>query len=130
MAKRKRTMSRGVRKHIRREKNKLADKLVNRAIDAAGDIEQKEDPKKDNKNSRHLRLGILISGSGRTMMNILELIKQKQLNAEIAIVISSRPKTVGVEKAKAAKLPMEIIKKKDDMHRMAEANKAFAHYRW
>jgi small subunit ribosomal protein S7 len=22
------------------------------------------------------------------------------------------------------------IKKRDDMHRMAEANKAFAHYRW
>jgi len=22
------------------------------------------------------------------------------------------------------------IKKKDDVHRMAEANKAFAHYRW
>ncbi len=100
-------------KHIRREKNKLADKLVNRAIDIAGDIEQKEDPKKDNKNSKHLRLGILISGSGRTMINILELIKQKQLNAEIAIVISSRSKTAGVEKAKAAKLPMEIIKKKD-----------------
>ena len=24
----------------------------------------------------------------------------------------------------------ESIKKKDDTHRMAEANKAFAHYRW
>ena len=23
-----------------------------------------------------------------------------------------------------------IFKKKEDMHRMAEANKAFAHYRW
>jgi small subunit ribosomal protein S7 len=22
------------------------------------------------------------------------------------------------------------VKKKDDMHRMADANKAFAHYRW
>ncbi|MCP5117022.1 MAG: 30S ribosomal protein S7, partial [bacterium] len=22
------------------------------------------------------------------------------------------------------------VKKKDDVHRMAEANKAFAHYRW
>ena len=24
----------------------------------------------------------------------------------------------------------DAVKKKDDMHRMAEANKAFAHYRW
>jgi len=95
--------------HIPREKNKLADKLVNRAIDAAKDIEQKDSPQK----TKHLRLGFLISGSGRTMMNIHELIKQKQLNAEIATVISSRSETAGVEKAKAAKLPLEIIRKKD-----------------
>jgi formyltetrahydrofolate-dependent phosphoribosylglycinamide formyltransferase len=96
-------------KHIPREKNKLADKLVNRAIDAAKDIEQKDSPQK----TKHLRLGFLISGSGRTMMNIHELIKQKQLNAQIATVISSRSETAGVEKAKAAKLPLEIIRKKD-----------------
>jgi small subunit ribosomal protein S7 len=44
------------------------------------------------------------------------------------------------EKSMAEKLAAEIIaaskgegnsiKKKDDTHRMAEANKAFAHYRW
>jgi small subunit ribosomal protein S7 len=26
--------------------------------------------------------------------------------------------------------PRRAIKKKEDVHRMAEANKAFAHYRW
>jgi phosphoribosylglycinamide formyltransferase-1 len=98
-------------KHIPREKNKFADKLVNRAIDSAADIEQKIS--RQGKNTKHLRLGILISGSGRTMINFHELIKQKQLNAEIAIVISSRSETAGVEKAKAAKLPLEIIRKKD-----------------
>jgi len=95
--------------HIRREKNKLADKLVNRAIDAGRDIEEK--PK--NEKTKHIRLGILISGSGRTMINIQKLIKQKELNAEISTVISSRAETAGVEKAKAAKLPLEIIRKKD-----------------
>jgi small subunit ribosomal protein S7 len=30
----------------------------------------------------------------------------------------------------AANLRGAAIKKKDDVHRMAEANKAFAHYRW
>jgi formyltetrahydrofolate-dependent phosphoribosylglycinamide formyltransferase len=95
--------------HIPREKNKLADKLVNRAIDAGRDIEEK--PK--NEKTKHIRLGILISGSGRTMVNIQELIKQKELNAEIASVISSRSETAGVEKAKATKLPLEIIRKKD-----------------
>ena len=95
--------------HIRREENKLADKLVNRAIDAAKDIEQKDSPQK----TKYLRLGILISGSGRTMINIQELIKHKELNAEISTVISSRSETTGVEKAKAAKLPLVIIRKKD-----------------
>jgi formyltetrahydrofolate-dependent phosphoribosylglycinamide formyltransferase len=103
--------------YIPRAKNKLADKLVNRAIDAAGDIEQKNDssgqsPPQPGK-TKHLRLGILISGSGRTMINFQEQIKQKQLDAEIAIVISSRSETVGVEKARAAGLPLEIIRKKD-----------------
>ncbi|MGA2915324.1 MAG: phosphoribosylglycinamide formyltransferase [Sedimentisphaerales bacterium] len=93
--------------YIPREKNKLADKLVNRAIDAARDIEQKTEK------TKHLRLGILISGSGRTMVNIQELIKQKELDAEIAIVISSKPDVAGVEKAKAAGLPLEIVRKKD-----------------
>lgn len=30
----------------------------------------------------------------------------------------------------AANLRGAAVKKKDDVHRMAEANKAFAHYRW
>jgi small subunit ribosomal protein S7 len=30
----------------------------------------------------------------------------------------------------AAKNEGEAIKKKDDMHRMADANKAFAHFAW
>lgn len=101
--------------HIPREKNKLADQLVNRAIDTAGDICRKasHSGEQTNEKTKHLRLGILISGSGRTMINILEQIKQKQLDAEIAVVISSRPDTAGVEKAKAAKLNLAIIRKKD-----------------
>ena len=102
--------------YIPRTENKLADKLVNRAIDTTGDIEQKSDSPRCDRvatgKTKHLRLGILISGSGRTMINILEQIKQKQLDAEIAVVISSKSETAGVEKARAAKLPVEIIRKK------------------
>jgi phosphoribosylglycinamide formyltransferase-1 len=99
--------------HIRREKNKTADALVNRAIDMADNIEQKDEIEMDDKNTKHLRLGILLSGSGRTMTNILEKIKDKQLDAEIAVVISSRSDVAGLEKARAANLPTEIIRKKD-----------------
>ena len=37
---------------------------------------------------------------------------------------------LAAELADAAALRGGAVKKKDDVHRMAEANKAFAHYRW
>ncbi len=60
-----------------------------------------------------LRLGILISGGGRTMLNILEAIRRGELNAEIAIVISSLSAVAGVERARNAGLPLKIVRKKD-----------------
>jgi len=40
------------------------------------------------------------------------------------------PDRLAAELNDAANLRGGAIKKKDDVHRMAEANKAFAHYRW
>lgn len=40
------------------------------------------------------------------------------------------PERLASELAEAANMRGGAIKKKDDVHRMAEANKAFAHYRW
>jgi len=40
------------------------------------------------------------------------------------------PEKLANELNDAANLRGGAIKKKDDVHRMAEANKAFAHYRW
>jgi small subunit ribosomal protein S7 len=40
------------------------------------------------------------------------------------------PDRLANELADAANMRGGAIKKKDDVHRMAEANKAFAHYRW
>jgi small subunit ribosomal protein S7 len=42
----------------------------------------------------------------------------------------SLPERLAAEVIAAAKGEGNAIKKKDDTHRMAEANKAFAHYRW
>ncbi len=42
----------------------------------------------------------------------------------------SLPERLAAEVIAAAKGEGNSIKKKDDTHRMAEANKAFAHYRW
>jgi small subunit ribosomal protein S7 len=42
----------------------------------------------------------------------------------------SMPEKLANELTDAANMRGGAIKKKDDVHRMAEANKAFAHYRW
>jgi len=62
---------------------------------------------------REIRLGILISGGGRTMLNIHDAIQRGELNADIAIVISSLSAVAGVGKARNAGLPLKIVRKKD-----------------
>lgn len=42
----------------------------------------------------------------------------------------SMPEKLAAELSEAANMRGGAVKKKDDVHRMAEANKAFAHYRW
>jgi phosphoribosylglycinamide formyltransferase-1 len=94
-----------------REKNTEADKLVNQALNLKQDVEDKPAPQ--TRNQKPVRLGVLISGGGTTLMNILEYIKQGRLNAEVAVVISSRSTVAGVERAKNAGLNVKIIRKKD-----------------
>jgi formyltetrahydrofolate-dependent phosphoribosylglycinamide formyltransferase len=60
-----------------------------------------------------LQLGVLISGSGRTLQNFIDLIARGKLDARITVVISSLAKVKGVERARAAGLPVEIIRVKD-----------------
>jgi phosphoribosylglycinamide formyltransferase 1 len=98
--------------YIAREENKEADKLVNQALNLEGDVEAKglqtAEP-----NKKTIRLGVLISGGGTTLMNILEYIKAGRLNAEVSVVISSRSTVAGVEKAQNAGLNVKIVRKKD-----------------
>ncbi len=55
----------------------------------------------------------MISGGGRSLQNLVDLIAAGKLNARIAVVISSLSKVAGVERAKAAGLPVEITRRKD-----------------
>ncbi len=98
-------------RHIPREKNKEADKLVNQALNLGHDIEVEREPVMQNQ--KPIRLGVLISGGGTTLLNILEYVKQGQLNVEVALVISSRSTVAGVERAKNAGLDVKIVRKKD-----------------
>jgi phosphoribosylglycinamide formyltransferase-1 len=96
--------------HITREKNKQADKLVNQALDLKSDVENLPGPVV---NEKTIRLGVLISGGGTTLINILEHIKDGRLNAQVPVVISSRSTVTGVGKARNAGLDVKVIRKKD-----------------
>src|SRR4026208_2397984 len=61
----------------------------------------------------------------RTSLAIRRLILNARGRAE-----KGRPEKLASELNGAANSRGGAIKKKDDVHRMAEANKAFAHYRW
>ncbi len=59
-----------------------------------------------------LPLVVLISGTGSTLQHLIEQIRQGHLSARIVKVISSRAHVLGVERAKQAHLPTEIISRK------------------
>lgn len=63
--------------------------------------------------SERLRIAVLISGGGRSLQNLIDCIQQGRLDVEIAVVISSLSKVKGVERAKAAGLPLAVIRAKD-----------------
>lgn len=52
-----------------------------------------------------LKIGILISGSGSNLQAIIDRIAEGSLNAEIVLVISSRPDAYGLERAAKAGIP-------------------------
>jgi phosphoribosylglycinamide formyltransferase-1 len=62
---------------------------------------------------RPLRLVVLLSGGGRTLLNLLEAIRAGRLQAEIPLVISSRRDAAGVERARAAGLTVEVLRPRD-----------------
>lgn len=97
--------------HIYREHNTRADSLANQAMDMKADVAMNDENKIDR--GKPKRLGVLISGGGRTMLNIQDEINKGNLNAEIAVVISSRATVKGVDRAKEMGLPLEIIRRKD-----------------
>lgn len=52
-----------------------------------------------------LKIGVLISGSGSNLQAIIDRIAEGFLNAEIVLVISSRPDAYGLERAAKAGIP-------------------------
>jgi len=61
---------------------------------------------------RILQLAVLISGGGRSLMNLHDRIAQGTLAASIRIVVSSRGDAPGVARARAAGLPIVVVERK------------------
>ena len=56
-----------------------------------------------------IKLGILASGNGSNFENIVKSIQNKQLNAEISILIVNNPNCLAIQKAIRYKIPYIII---------------------
>jgi formyltetrahydrofolate-dependent phosphoribosylglycinamide formyltransferase len=62
--------------------------------------------------NRPIRLAVLISGGGTTLVNFLNKIAAGELQAEIPLVIASRPDCGGIEKAQRAGLRCDVVSRK------------------
>jgi phosphoribosylglycinamide formyltransferase 1 len=62
--------------------------------------------------NRHVRVAMLISGGGTTLANLNAKIRDKKLDAEISLVIASRPGCGGISRAAELGLPCEVIQRK------------------
>ena len=61
--------------------------------------------------TKKLRLAVFISGTGRTLKNLIEQIHEEKLSAEIVVVISSVANVVGMQHAEKESIPVEIIER-------------------
>lgn len=59
------------------------------------------------------RLAVLISGGGRTLLNLADCIDRGEVDAEIALVISSRPDAAGVQRAIDRGLPVKVVNRRE-----------------
>ncbi len=68
-----------------------------------------------------VRLGVLLSGSGRTLQNLIDRIEDRSLPARITVVVSSHPDVKGLDRARAAKIPTAVVD-----YRKVPGDKAFS----
>ncbi len=60
-----------------------------------------------------LKLAVLVSGAGRTLQNILDVIAAGQLNAEVTLVVGSRPDLHGLRRAADAKIMNFVVDRRE-----------------
>jgi phosphoribosylglycinamide formyltransferase-1 len=70
-------------------------------------------------------IAVLLSGSGTTLQNLIDKIDAGLLPARIVQVVSSRADAYGVERARRAGLPVEVVSRRDFADRDAFSERTF-----
>ncbi len=70
------------------------------------------------------KLAVFLSGSGTTLQNLIDCIRDGSLPAKIVTVIASKPNLLGIRRAEAAGIPVEVISRKAyaNLEAFSEAN--------
>ena len=79
------------------------------------------------KPKKRISLAVLISGTGRTLNNLLERIEAGTLGADIRLVIASTPQAKGLQFAEQANIPIQIVERKDHDSRETFSQAIFHH---
>ena len=74
--------------------------------------------------AKKIRLAVFISGTGRTLKNLLDCIRAGKLSAEVVVVISSVSNVVGLQYAEEESIPVEIVERcrYESLTEFSEAN--------
>ncbi|HEY3393481.1 MAG TPA: phosphoribosylglycinamide formyltransferase [Lacipirellulaceae bacterium] len=65
------------------------------------------------RSTKPMKLAVLISGTGRTLKNFIDLAAEGELPIEIRLVISSTPMAGGLKFAEEAGIPTRVIRRQD-----------------
>ena len=60
-----------------------------------------------------IKMAVMLSGSGRTLQNFIELSSTGKLKAKPIGVLSSRPGTLGLKRAESAGIPIKTVNRKE-----------------
>src|ERR1700675_1730244 len=60
-----------------------------------------------------IRLAVLLSGGGTTLQNLLDRSADGRLRAEVVLVVASNATAFGLERARRAGVPAEVVERKE-----------------
>ena len=134
-------VTRFVNRLMMRGKKSLAEKIFYRALDIIAERSGRQPLEVFEKAVNNVKPAVEVKPrriGGATYQVPVEVRSERQVSLAIRWLIASARKRAGknmqeklaTELLEAAQNTGASIKKKEDTYKMAEANKAFAHYRW